>query len=64
LLYNGPNTILSKLNKEDATEPTPEAHVEGSSKVLGVHFQHTPINLNKDMEDVEEIDGMSTQLGT
>jgi len=29
---------------------------------LGAHFQHAPIDLDEEMEDVEKIDGTSTQL--
>jgi hypothetical protein len=66
LLSSRPDIILSKLDKEDegATRPTPEAQAKGSNKVSRVHFWRTPINLDKDMEDVKEIDETNTQLET
>jgi len=51
-----------ELDKHDegATRPTPEAQAKGNNKVSRVHFWRTPINLDKDMEDVKEIDGTNT----
>jgi hypothetical protein len=31
---------------------------------LGTHFQHAPIELDEEMEDVEEINGMDTEPET
>jgi len=66
LLSSRPDIILSELDKEDegVIRPTSEAQAKGSSKVLRVHFWHTPINLDEDMEDVKEIDETNTQLKT
>jgi hypothetical protein len=35
-----------------------------SSRILGVCFWRAPIELNKKLEDIEEVGGMSTQLET
>jgi hypothetical protein len=29
-----------------------------------MHFQHTPIELNEQVEDIKEVGGMNTQLET
>jgi hypothetical protein len=39
-----------------------KVQIVGSNKVLGVHFQCAPIDFNKEMEDIEEINETRTQL--
>jgi hypothetical protein len=41
--------------------PILEPQAIGSSKIPRVHFRHTPIELNEEMEDIKEVGEMSTQ---
>jgi hypothetical protein len=38
--------------------------VVGSSKILGMHFQRTTIDLDEEMEEGKNIDGTNTQPET
>jgi hypothetical protein len=48
------------------TTPGPilEPQAIGNSRILGVCFWRAPIELNEELEDIEEVGGMSTQLET
>ncbi len=41
-----------------------ETQAIGGTKILGAHFRFTPIDLDKEINDIEEVDGMNTQLET
>lgn len=58
--------ILLELDEEEGAvaKPLPITLVVRISKVSGTHFWHTPIDVNEEMEDVKEINGMNTQLET
>ncbi len=58
--------ILLELDEEEGSvaRPLPITLVVRISKILGTHFWHAPIDVNEEMEDVKEINGMNTQLET
>jgi len=43
-----------------APGPILEPQAIGNSIILGVCFRRAPIELNKELEDIEEVGGMST----
>jgi hypothetical protein len=55
--------ILPKLNEEDEGVARLELKVQvaRTSKIPRARFWHAPIDLDKEMEDVEEVGGTSTQ---
>jgi hypothetical protein len=57
-----PTFIVSNLEEEDegVARLSPKVQTTRSSKILRTHFQHAPIDLDKEMEDIEEINGMKT----
>jgi hypothetical protein len=61
-----PTFILSELNKEEegATRSLLEVQVIKTNKVLRVHFQYAPIDIDVEIEDVKEVGGTGTQLKT
>ncbi len=58
--------IILDLEEEDegATMSPLETWSLGGTKIPGVHSQCTPINLDENMENVEELDGTSAQPKT
>jgi len=47
-------------DNEGATKAPLKTQVVRSIRVLGVHFWCAPIDLNEHMNDIEEVNGMST----
>jgi hypothetical protein len=56
--------LESNEKEEGVAKPQLEAQVARTNKILGVCFQHAPIDVDEEMEDIEEIGGMNTQLET
>jgi hypothetical protein len=54
-------TFIVSNSKE---ESPPEPQIVKGTKLLKVHFQCTPIDLNGEMEDMEELGGINVQLKT
>jgi hypothetical protein len=48
------------MEDEGVMKPTPKAQIVGSNKVLRTFFRCSPIDLDEEMEDVEEINETST----
>ncbi len=60
-----PTLILLESNKEEGSAiPLLKAQAIGTNKVPRAHFQHAPIDIDEEMEDVKEIGGTSAQLKT
>ncbi len=60
-----PTFILLESNKEEGFAiPLLKAQAIGTNKVPRAHFQHAPIDLDEEMEEVKEIGGTSAQLKT
>jgi hypothetical protein len=57
--------VLNFEEEDDSVARAPlKTQVARSSRIARVHFWHIVINFDKEMDNVEEIDGMSTQLET
>jgi hypothetical protein len=58
--------ILLKLDEEEegVSRPVPKVQVVKSSKVLGMYFLCAPIDLDKEVVDIEEITKIRTQPKT
>jgi hypothetical protein len=56
--------LESNEEEEGASRPIPKAQVVRITKVLRAHFRCAPIDLDKEMEDIEEINEIRTQLKT
>jgi hypothetical protein len=61
---NAYNLIVGAMLFINSIKPAPKDQVVGSSKILGMHFQRTTIDLDEEMEEGENIDGTNTQLET
>jgi hypothetical protein len=58
--------IVPNFEKEDESVAKVPLKTQaiGGTKILGVHFRLTLIDLDKEINDIEEVDGMNTQLET
>jgi hypothetical protein len=66
LVFGRPTFIVPNFEKEDdsAAKAPPKTQAIRGSRIARVHFSHVMINFEKEMDDVEEVDGTSTQLET
>ncbi len=56
--------ILESKEEEGIVGPLLEVQAKRTKRVLNAHFWHTSIDIDEELEVVEEIGGMSTQLQT
>ncbi len=53
--------VLDFEEEDEGDARTPlETQVAGGNEVLGTRFWKTPIDLDKEMEDIEKVSGMIT----